>query len=359
MVTRKKTVAVALSGGLDSSCAAIILEEQGWDLMGVHLVLPVDNREEKMRRVKLLADHVHIDVHFLDVRESFQENVIDYFYNSYNLGLTPNPCVVCNYAIKFDKIIGWMDHVNIDYLATGHYARLERNKDKEDITLMRAKDRQKDQTYFLHRVRKSHLSRSLFPLGNMRKAEMYGYAKERGLPEQAPNESQEVCFIPDNDYRSYFRNHEDSRIFSQGNIIDREGNVVGIHPGTYAYTIGQRHGLGISSPYPLYVYRIKPETNEIVVAKRQDLFGKELIAKDFLWLKEPLDKKKFRLKGQIRYRHKASSGTLTIVEKDLVHFEFDYPQWAITPGQALVCYESERVIGGGWITRTERSGLES
>jgi len=351
MIKNKKTIAVALSGGIDSSCAAIILQEQGWHPIGIHLILPVDNREQKISRVKSLAGQLNIDLHVLDVRDSFKKNIIDYFYNSYNRGLTPNPCVVCNDKIKFEEIIGWMDQAGIDYLATGHYARLIKGEDERCIELIRAKDDQKDQTYFLHRVKKSHLLRSLFPLGDMKKAEIYAYAKQRGLTEYVHKESQEVCFIPDNDYRSYFTNREESQIFSHGNIIDLEGTILGVHPGTYAYTIGQRHGLGVSSPYPLYVYQIKPETNEVVVAKRKDLFGRELIAQDFLWSKEPLDEKRYRVNAQIRYRHNPASGTLTILEKGLVHFEFDYPQWAITPGQALVCYEGDRVIGGGWISK--------
>ena len=211
-----------------------------------------------------------------------------------------------------------------------------------------------NQTYFLHRVKKSHLSRSIFPLGDIRKTEIYASAKEKGLSQQAHKESQEICFIPGNDYRSSFKSHANNRMYSPGNILDLEGNILGTHSGTYAYTIGQRHGLGIASPYPLYVHQIKPETNEIVVAKRENLFAGELTAKDFIWIREPQGQKKLKVQAQIRYRHKPAEGTLTILERSLVRFEFDYPQWAITPGQALVCYEGESVIGGGWISKENR-----
>jgi len=351
MIENKKTIAVALSGGIDSSYAAIILKNQGWNIVGVHLILPLPEKEKKISKIKSFAEGLNITLHLLDVRDSFKENVIDYFFKSYHLGITPNPCVVCNYAIKFDQIIRWMDRTGIDYLATGHYARLKKNADGKNIELLRAKDRQKDQTYFLHRVKKSHLLRSIFPLGDIRKAEIYVSAKEKGLSRQDHKESQEICFIPGNDYRSFFKSHANNRMFSPGNILDFEGNILGTHPGTYAYTIGQRHGLGIASPYPLYVYQIKPETNEIVVAKRENLFAGELTAKDFIWIKEPQGQKKLKVQAQIRYRHKPAEGTLTILEKNLVRFEFDYSQWAITPGQALVCYEGESVIGGGWISK--------
>ena len=354
MIENKKTIAVALSGGIDSSYAAIILKNQGWNVVGVHLVLPIPDKEKKISRIRSLADGLNITFHLLDVSNPFKKNVIDYFFNSYHLGMTPNPCVVCNYAIKFEQIIRWMDQTGIDYLATGHYARLKKNADGKSIELIRAKDRQKDQTYFLHRVKKSHLSRSLFPIGDITKSEIYASAKEKGLSWQTRKESQEICFIPGNDYRASFKRYVDNWMVSSGNILDLEGNILGTHSGTYAYTIGQRHGLGIASPYPLYVHHIKPETNEIVVTKRENLFASELTAKDFIWIREPHGKKKLKVQAQIRYRHKPAEGTLTILEGNRVRFEFDYPQWAITPGQALVCYEGESVIGGGWISKEKR-----
>jgi len=353
MISRKKTIAVALSGGVDSSYAASILKDEGWNIIGIHLLLPISPKEraEKVRITKLLSDRLNIPLYLLDVNNSFQKEVIDYFIRSYSLGLTPNPCVVCNYVVKFGQIIKWMDNKRIDYLATGHYARARRSSNKRYIDLLKGKDRQKDQSYFLHRLGQSHLSKTLFPLGDMTKAEIYKEAEERGLSASIHPESQEICFIPDNNYRSFLKSRVDKSMLSHGDIIDLEGNVLGVHSGTYAYTIGQRQGLGISSREPLYVCQIRPDTNEIVVGTREALYTTTLTAEDFNWVGALPEEKKIRVQAQIRYRHEPADGTLTIISPDIVHFEFDTAQWAITPGQAFVCYEGEKVLGGGWIRK--------
>ena len=353
MIRRKKTIAVALSGGMDSSYAATILKDEGWDIIGIHLLFPIPSKEKekKVRITKLLTDRLNIPLYFLDVKDLFQKKVINYFINSYYLGLTPNPCVVCNYLVKFEQIIKWIDNKGIDYLATGHYARLRKALNGRYIELLKGKDEQKDQSYFLHRLNQSHLSRTIFPLGDITKAEIYLLAKEKGISQPIHPESQEICFIPDNNYRSFFKRQVNKKILSSGNIIDLEGNVLGVHSGTYAYTIGQRHGLGIASREPLYVYQIRLDTNEVVVGPREALFTKTLTAEDFSWIIAQPSKKRIRVQAQIRYRHKAADGTLTIISPNLVKFEFDHPQWAITPGQALVCYDREKVLGGGWIRK--------
>jgi tRNA-specific 2-thiouridylase len=353
MILRKKAVAVAISGGIDSACAAAILKEDGWEVVGIHLVLPLPlkQREEKLRRTSLVSDELDIAVYPLDVRNFFQKRVIDYFINAYYLGLTPNPCVVCNHMVKFERIISWMNGKGINFIATGHYARLRRSSDLSYIDLLKGEDKQKDQSYFLHRLGQSHLSKTLFPLGGMTKAEIYKEAEERGLSALMHPESQEICFIPDNNYRSFFKRRNDTSMLSGGNIIDLEGNVLGVHSGIYAYTIGQRQGLGIAAKEPLYVCQIKPETNTIVVGPKKALFSSSLTAVDFNWIGIRRVEKTLRVRAQIRYRHEPADGTLTIISPDIVHFEFDRPQWAITPGQAFVCYEGERVLGGGWIKK--------
>jgi len=353
MIKGEKTVAIALSGGMDSSCAAAMLKDAGWNVIGIHLLLPIPPKEraKKVAIAKLLSDRLNIPIYFLDVRDTFKKKVIDYLVGSYCLGLTPNPCVVCNYVVKFEEIIRWMDKKGIDWLATGHYARIGENPNGKYRELLKGRDGQKDQSYFLHRLNQSHLSRALFPLGEMKKAEMYPMAKEKGLPQSIHPESQEICFIPDNNYRSFFTRQVDKGILAPGNIVDLEGNILGVHAGTYAYTVGQRHGLGIASRVPLYVYQIRPETNEVVAGPRDALFSKTLTAEDFNWIGVRPVKKKLRVQAQIRYRHRAADGILTILSRHVVRFEFDQPQWAVTPGQALVCYEGERVLGGGWIKR--------
>jgi len=350
---RKKAVAVAISGGIDSACAAAILKEEGWEVVGIHLVLPLPlkQREEKLRRASLVSGELNIAVYPLDVRNFFQMTVIDYFINAYYLGLTPNPCIVCNNMVKFERIISWMNGKGIDCIATGHYARLRRSSNKRYLDLLKGKDKKKDQSYFLHRLGQSHLSKTLFPLGGMTKAEIYKEAEERGLSALMHPESQEICFIPDNNYRSFFKHRTNTSMLLNGNIIDLEGNVLGVHSGIYAYTIGQRQGLGIGAKEPLYVCQIKPETNTIVVGPRKALFSSSLTAVDFNWIGIRRVEKTLRVQAQIRYRHEPAYGTLTIISPDIVHFEFDTPQWAITPGQAFVCYEGEKVLGGGWIRK--------
>ena len=353
MTNREKTIAVALSGGMDSSYAAAMLKDQGCNIVGIHLLLPIPPKEraEKIRIIRLLSDRLNISLYLLDVKDFFQEKVINYFISSYYLGLTPNPCVVCNYLVKFEQIIKWMDEKSIDYLATGHYARLRKGSNGRYLELFKGKDDQKDQSYFLHRLNQSHLSRTIFPLGDMTKTDVYLMGKEKGLSQSIQPESQEICFIPDNNYRSFFKRQVDKKILSPGNIIDLDGNILGVHTGTYAYTIGQRHGLGIASREPLYVSQIRSETSEVVIGPREALFTKTLIAEDFNWIVAQPGEKRIRVQAQIRYRHKAADGTLTCISPSLVQFEFDQPQWAITPGQALVCYDGEKVLGGGWIRR--------
>jgi len=350
---RKKTIAVAISGGIDSACAAAILKGEGWEVVGIHLVLPIPikQREERLRKALLVSGELKIALYPLDVRNVFQKRVIDYFIGTYHLGLTPNPCVVCNNMVKFERIISWIEGKGIDCIATGHYARVRRSANEKHIDLLKGKDKEKDQSYFLHRLSQSQLSKTLFPLGDMTKAEIYKEAEQRGLSAAIHSESQEICFIPDNNYRSFLKSRIDKSTLSRGNIIDLEGNILGAHSGAYAYTIGQRHGLGIGAKEPLYVCQIRPKTNTIVVGPREALLTSTLTAEDFNWVGALPEEKMIRVQAQIRYRHEPADGTLTIISPDSVQFEFDKPQWAITPGQAFVCYEGERVLGGGWIKK--------
>jgi tRNA-specific 2-thiouridylase len=356
VVKRKGRVAVALSGGVDSSCAATMLKEAGWDVIGVHLLLPLPPKEraEKVKLVMSVADKISVPIHILDTRYLFQRNVIDYFVDAYCRGHTPNPCVVCNHVIKFEQLIEFINQKKIDYVATGHYARLRKNEKSGDIELLKGKDRRKDQSYFLHRLKQPHLARTLFPLGEMAKSETYVKAHDYGLPQSRRHESQEVCFIPGNDYKEFVRRYVTGReMLCPGSIVDLDGTILGSHTGSYGYTIGQRHGLGIVSSQPLYVYQVRAETNEVVVAPRETLFSSMLTAQDFSWIGAVPHKKRLKIEARIRYRHAPARGTLIILSPDCVRFEFDEPQWAITPGQALVCYQEERVLGGGWIRKPQ------
>jgi tRNA-specific 2-thiouridylase len=350
MSKRNKSVAVALSGGMDSFYAARLLKGEGWSVVGIHLVLPIA-LQEREKSVSLLSDELDIPLFFLDVRDFFQEKVINYFIDSYRTGITPNPCVICNQLIKFEKVIEWRDEKGIDFLATGHYARVSKSSSGSYTELLKGRDGRKDQSYFLHRLSQAHLSRAIFPLGDITKEEVSLRARGRGLPEAFHSESQEICFIPDNDYRPLLQGTMGEEFPSSGTIVDIQGNVLGSHRGIYAYTIGQRHGLGVASREPLYVCRIRPEKREIVVAPREHLFSQSLIAEDFHWIGPKPDSQTIKVQAQIRYRHTPAEGMLTLLSGNSVRLDFDEPQWAITPGQALVCYEGDRVLGGGWISK--------
>jgi tRNA-specific 2-thiouridylase len=353
MSRRKKGVAVALSGGLDSAFAALSLIDEGWHVEGIHLILPLPAREKerKAKAVEAIGKRLRIPLHLLDVRDLFRKKVIDYFVRTYSSGITPNPCVVCNHLIKFEQIGAWIRRKGFDYMATGHYARTRWSSNGTHVDLLRGKDTNKDQSYFLHRLNQQHLSRVMFPAGHRKKHDLYREAKNMGLLGSMSHESQEICFIPDNDYRSFLNRQAARGPLSSGNIVDLDGTILGVHSGTHAYTIGQRHGLGIASTEPLYIHEIRAETQEVVVGPREKLYAKTLCADDFTWVETRPSQREIRVEAQIRYRHKPASGTLTVVSADTVCFEFDDPQWAITPGQALVCYDGEKVLGGGWIRK--------
>ncbi len=357
MKEKRKTVAIALSGGIDSACAAAVLKNEGWDVAGVHLLLPISNdRVEKMRICAgNISKRLGIPLYNLDVRNAFQRDVIDYFIRTYYQGLTPNPCVVCNHRIKFEQILGWIDEEGIEFLATGHYARTWKRPGQEKVDLLKGWDGAKDQSYFLHRLDNSWLSRTVFPLGESTKEEVRQLAQQEKLLDLVHHDSQEICFIPRNGYREFLdASMPVEKGTSAGNILDIEGNVLGVHTGTHAYTVGQRHGLGIASRRPLYVCQIRPGRNEIIVGHKEKLFGTTITAQDFNWIAPIPAESKLIVKGQIRYRHQPAEGMLTVISEEVVRMEFDRPQWAITPGQALVCYKGERVLGGGWIKKAEQ-----
>lgn len=343
------TVVVALSGGLDSSFAAARLLELGWRVRGLHLTLPappgiLEARREAVLRVAGLLD---IDVEFMDVTQPFADSVVSPFVNGYLKGWTPNPCVVCNERIKFPALCRYADSLDIPFVATGHYARHERTE--KNISLLRGSDVLKDQSYFLHRVDRQWLSRSIFPIGTLTKAYCRREALARGLTAADSTESQEICFLHDADYRSLVEGHTGGKSAHTGKFVTETGDVLGDHQGIHRFTIGQRHGMGIASPRPYYVKALRPEQGEVVVGRREEIFSRDVLATQFKWLREP--QFSARLSAQIRYRHRAAPGLLRMVDKDNVRFIFDEPQWAVTPGQALVCYDGDAVVGGGWISK--------
>jgi tRNA-specific 2-thiouridylase len=351
--TRPSRVVVALSGGGDSALAAALLKDRGWEVTGLHFLFPASSEKKEARAlsVQRVAERLRIGVSFMDLTEAFTREVVEPFVAAYLTGLTPNPCVVCNEAVKFEHLLRYGEERHIPMLSTGHYATVRRRKGPV-TELWRGSDREKEQSYFLHRLTQRHLSRTLLPLGQMTKKEAKQLALQLDLPTSSEPESQEICFLPEDDYRVFFEDRKGKNLSHRGEIVDGEGRMVGEHHGTYRYTIGQRHGLGIASSRPYYVKEIRPERNEIVVGRKEDLLSSRVEAEGFNWIGGMPAEKRTRLLAQIRYRHHPAPGWLQVLTAQTARFDFDVPQWAITPGQALVCYDGERLVGGGWIRKS-------
>lgn len=348
--SRSSAVVVALSGGVDSSLAAALLKEQGWTVMGAHFVLPGSEqaRGRKQEVVARVADHLGIPLQILDLQDRFERRVIAPFATGYLEGRTPNPCVVCNSEIKLNALLSIADEEGMAWVSTGHYARVLPLRSR-DMVLYRGKDQKKEQSYFLHRLERRHLSRLVFPLGKWTKEEARSAARARGLPSRGEPESQEICFLSGGDYRSFLRLRIGAGIERPGDIVDQNGRTLGKHRGTHRYTIGQRRGLGVASNRPYYVLAVHPGRNQVVVGRREDLLRGEVEAADLVWAAGQPSCGEYRAEAQVRYRHAAAGGRLEILSPDRVRFVFDEPQPAVTPGQALVLYQGERVLGGGWI----------
>jgi len=357
MLEGSSSVVVAASGGMDSALALALLKEAGWKVHALHFLLPASpqSRKQRANAARRIAAHLNISLEMIDLTEAFQEKVIEPFVREYLEGLTPNPCVRCNELVKFEYLMQYADDRGIPWIATGHYARIKRGKGESQAELWRGRDRGKEQSYFLHRLNCSHLSRIIFPLGEMTKEEVKSQAKEREIIAHSIPESREICFIPGNDYRPFIEHRKEVGEAQKGNIVDDQGHVLGTHKGVYRYTIGQRQGLGVSSSRPYYVKEIRPMSREVVVARREDLYAGAVEADQFNWISGVPPEKEMEALAQVRYRHRASSGRLKVLSPDRVRFVFNRPQWAVTPGQALVCYEGDRVMGGGWIVKGERA----
>lgn len=348
---------MAMSGGVDSSVAAALVKERGFEVIGITMQIWERSKDwggccglEAIEDARMVADKLGIPHYVLNFRDIFREKVIDNFCEEYKSGRTPNPCIRCNQHIKFGTLIKKAKELGADYIATGHYARIEYDAQSRMFFLKKGVDSQKDQSYVLYVMTQEQLSRTLMPLGNFTKLQVRQIARERDLPVADRPESQEICFIQDKRYGEFLKKHTPEGI-TPGPIINREGRTIGSHQGIIFYTIGQRKGIGIANNGPLYVTAIDRERNTIVAGKKEEAYGDELIAGDVNFLYRKKLKAPIEVEAKIRYLHEACKANLFPLNGDKVKLKFDQPQWAITPGQAVVFYDKDTVIGGGTILK--------
>lgn len=346
-----------MSGGVDSSVAAYLLKEQGYDVIGVTMQIWQEDKEYEEREggccslsavddARRVANKIGIPFYVLNFRDSFKRNVIDYFIDEYMEGKTPNPCIACNKYLKFDELLKKAQGIGADYIATGHYAKIEEHNGR--YILVKSDDDKKDQTYALYNMTQDQLAHTLMPCGEYTKDRIREIAKEIGLDVHNKKDSEEICFIPDNNHGRYISEAMPGKV-KEGNFVDKEGNILGKHKGIVYYTIGQRKGLGLAMGRPVFVTDINPLTNEIVVGSEEDIFKTDLVCKDVNFIAFDNLDKPLELKAKIRYSAKPAEATISPLENGKVKVSFKEKQRAITKGQSVVFYLDDLVVGGGVI----------
>jgi len=358
----KPKVLLSMSGGIDSTVAAILLLKQDYDVIGVTYrtwdsVSEGCFEREKgcctvnaIMEAKNMARTLGFPHYFLDLRQSFKDSVIRNFVDEYLAGRTPNPCVVCNAEIKWGEVLKMADELNCNYIATGHYAQIEELNG--NFYLKKGVDAEKDQTYFLWQLSQNVLKRTIFPLGKLTKPEVRQIAFDAGFEKLSKKtESQEICFIPENDYRIFLEKEVENygQIYTEGNFIDTNGNIIGKHKGYPAYTIGQRKGLKTAFGKPMFVKEILPESNEVVLADREALLSDFLYARNCIFVDKKNLNTELEIEAKIRYRSPAVKANLIFEANDRVKVNFKSPVWGITKGQSVVFYKDDLILGGGII----------
>ncbi|MGC8756662.1 MAG: tRNA 2-thiouridine(34) synthase MnmA [bacterium] len=346
----KKRIILGMSGGVDSSVAALLLRDQGYIVKGVALKLWAYNAEnpccstKDLNDAQMIAKHLGIEFEILDVQEAFKRSVVDYYIKELSEGRTPNPCIVCNDYLKFGLLLNYALENNYDFVATGHYARIQINE--TGYHLMKSFDQEKDQSYFLFMLDQKRLPNILFPLGELTKEKVRGIARHAELITCGKKDSQELCFLPEGGSEEFYRTYTNFAP-QAGMIIDSKGEVVGTHKGLQFYTIGQRRGIGAFTNKPVYVVNKNIKDNSLTIGTHEDLMASILTVKDVHWIISPPAFPMYA-NVRIRYRHKEKKALITN-ENDVITIKFDSPQRAITPGQAAVFYNGDEVLGGGWI----------
>lgn len=354
-----KRVVVGLSGGVDSSVAAALLLKKGYDCIGVTFkTWPKEEcgssfgraccSLESITRARVVAEDLKIPYYVIDFSEDFKSKVIDYFCDEYLKGLTPNPCILCNEKIKFGTLMEKARSLDAYLVATGHYVQASYDARKKRYLLKEGRDKSKDQSYFLFSLSQEQLKNALFPIGGLTKNKVRAIAKRLKLTTYNTVSSQDICFVQDLNYAEYIKKRTGVEI-KNGEIIDKNGKVIGVHKGIPFYTIGQRRGLGIAHKVPLYVTGIDAAKNRIIVGTKEDVLRKSLIADRLNWISIEGLNKPMHVMARIRYNHKKAWTSVSPIGADLVRVDFDEPEEAPTPGQAVVFYDKDVVIGGGWI----------
>jgi tRNA-specific 2-thiouridylase len=367
-------IAVAMSGGVDSSAAAAILKEQGHELVGFTMQLwdqrrginvdengdPLPSRccsLDDVYDARRVAEELGFPFYVLNLERDFERDVIQPFITSYLSGETPIPCVSCNSRLKFASLDRLALSLGCEKVATGHYARVEFDASTNRYKLLRGKNYDKDQSYFLWELTQAQLSRALFPLGEMSKPEARDAARQHGLVGVSEKkESQEICFVPDGDYAGFIDRYLEAenateRLPGSGEIVDTAGRVIGHHEGVHRYTVGQRRGLGIADEKPLYVISLDAVKNRVTAGSSEELLSTEFTAAGVNWIAFDTPDEPVRVDVRVRYRHTAAPATITPLKDGRAHIIFDEPQRAITPGQATVFYRGDEAVGGGWIVK--------
>lgn len=354
-----KKAMIAMSGGVDSSVAAFLMKKQGYDCMGAtmklfhnedigipgaHSCCSLDDVED----ARSVAYALSIPYHVFNFSERFKEDVIERFITAYENGMTPNPCIDCNRYLKFDKLYRRAKELDYGYVVTGHYARIEQDAASGRYLLKKALDSDKDQSYVLYALTQEQLAHTLFPLGGMTKPEVRKIAESQGFINARKHDSQDICFVQHGNYADFIEEYTGKR-YPEGNFTDKTGHTLGRHRGVIRYTIGQRKGLGLSFPEPMYVCAVNPADNTVTLGKESELYTQILTAKDINLIALPCIESPLRLKARVRYRQSEQWATVTQTDADTLKVKFDEPQRAITKGQAVVLYDGDTVVGGGTI----------